>query len=83
MQNNREIRISTGGSRKAMSWPVCVLMWSEFVEKLKTPQRGSETLEQYLALPKSQQDELKDVGGFVGGPLRGTGERQPTWKGVT
>lgn len=44
MQNNREIRISTGGSRKAMSWPVCVLMWSEFVEKLKTPQRGSETL---------------------------------------
>ncbi len=71
MQNNREIRISTGGIRKAMSWPVCVLMWSEFVEKLKTPQRGSETLEQYLALPKSQQDELKDVGGFVGGTLAG------------
>lgn len=71
MQNNREIRISTGGSRKAMSWPVCVLMWSEFVEKLKTPQRGSETLEQYLALPKSQQDELKDVGGFVGGTFEG------------
>ena len=71
MQNNREIRISTGGSRKATNWPVCVLMWSEFVEKLKTPQRGSETLEQYLALPKSQQDELKDVGGFVGGTLSG------------
>lgn len=46
MQNNREIRISTGGSRKSTNWPVCVLMWSEFVEKLKTPQRGSETLEQ-------------------------------------
>jgi hypothetical protein len=49
-------------------------MWSEFVDKLKSPARGTETLEQYLALPKSQQDELKDVGGFVGGTF--TGDRR-------
>lgn len=46
-------------------------MWSEFTDKLKTPVRSTETIEQYLAMPKAQQDELKDVGGFVGGTFVG------------
>lgn len=74
MQNNRKLQISTAGSRKSTSWPRCEIMWSEFTEKLKTPIRGTETLEQYLALPKARQDELKDVGGFVGGTF--TGDRR-------
>lgn len=71
MQNNRRLRISTAGSRKATHWPKSELMWSEFVDKLKTPIRGTESLEQYLAFPKARQDELKDVGGFVGGTFIG------------
>ena len=71
MQYNRKLQISTAGTRKAMHWPKSEITWSEFAEKLKTPVRGAETLEQYLALPKSQQDELKDVGGFVGGTFEG------------
>ena len=71
MQNNKELQISTAGSRKTTCWPRSVLMWSEFVERLRTPQRGTETLEQYLAFPKARQDELKDVGGFVGGTFLG------------
>ncbi len=67
MQHNRKLMISTAGSRKATHWPKSSILWSEFVEKLKTPVRSSETMEQYLAMPKSQQAELKDVGGFVGG----------------
>ncbi|RDW17065.1 virulence-associated protein E [Oceanobacillus arenosus] len=39
------------------------------VEKLRTAVRGKETLQEYLKLPKREQDELKDVGGFVGGEL--------------
>lgn len=74
MQNNRKLQISTAGSRKSTQWPRCEIMWSEFTEKLKTPIRGTETLEQYLALPKARQDELKDVGGFVGGTF--TGDRR-------
>lgn len=74
MQNNRKLQISTAGSRKSTSWPRCEIMWSEFTEKLKTPIRGTETLEQYHALPKARQDELKDVGGFVGGTF--TGDRR-------
>lgn len=74
MQNNRMLRISTAGSRKATHWPKSDILWSEFTEKLKTPVRGTETLEQYLAFPKSRQADLKDVGGFVGGTF--TGDRR-------
>lgn len=76
MQNNRKLQISTAGSRRASYWPKSEILWSEFTEKLKTPVRSTETVEQYLAFPKSQQDELKDVGGFVGGTFLG-GRRKP------
>lgn len=71
MQNNRKLQISTAGSRKATHWPRSIIMWSEFVDRLKNPVRSTETLEQYLSYTKPQQDELKDVGGFVGGTLIG------------
>lgn len=72
MQYNRTLHISTGGSRKATQWPESEILWSEFLEKLKTPVRSTETLEEYLGYPKARQDELKDVGGFVGGTLSGS-----------
>lgn len=71
MNNDRQIIISAAGSRKAVKWPQQKLMWSEFVEKLKTAVRSTETYQEYLALPKSKKDDLKDVGGFVGGSLGG------------
>lgn len=67
MQNNRKLQISMAGTRKTKHWPKSTILWSEFVEKLKNAVRSTETMEEYLSLPKSQQDELKDVGGFVGG----------------
>ena len=67
MQYNRKLMISTAGSRKAIHWPKSELLWSEFTEKLKVPVRSTETMDEYLALPKNRQAELKDVGGFVGG----------------
>lgn len=74
MQNNRLLKISMAGSRKATYWPKTDMPWSEFVERLKAPVRSTETIEEYLAYPKNQQDELKDVGGFVGGTF--TGDRR-------
>ncbi|MFF5993957.1 hypothetical protein AAGS61_04230 [Lysinibacillus sp. KU-BSD001] len=70
MQYNRELTISAAGNRKAMKWIAQKIQWVQLIEKLKAPVRGTETLNDYLKLPKSQQDELKDVGGFVGGWLR-------------
>lgn len=71
MQNNRKLLISTGGSRKATHWPKSEIMWTEFVEKLKVPVRSPEIMDEYFAMPKTKQDDLKDVGGFVGGTFVG------------
>ncbi|MFA9380169.1 MAG: VapE domain-containing protein [Acetanaerobacterium sp.] len=71
LQNDRQITISTAGSRKATHWLPSTLMWSELVERLHTPVRGTESLADYLALKKGAQDDLKDVGGYVAGTLRG------------
>lgn len=69
MQFDRKIIISAAGSRKSTVWPSQTLYWSEMVDRLKVAVRGTETLEDYFKMTKRQQDELKDVGGFVGGTL--------------
>ncbi len=69
--NDRQVIISAAGSRKATRWPTQTLYWSEMVKRLETPVRGTETLAEYFAMPKSRQDDLKDVGGFVAGVLAG------------
>ncbi|NRG43324.1 virulence-associated protein E [Bacillus sp. CRN 9] len=71
MHYDRKISLSSAGSRKATLWPAQTLYWSELVERLRTAVRGTETLVEYLKMPKKQQDDLKDVGGFVGGTLAG------------
>lgn len=71
MQNDRKIAIAYGASRRATVWTTQTLLVSELWEKLKVPARGSETLAEYLNLKKAQQDDLKDIGGFVGGTLNG------------
>lgn len=71
MLYDRQITISVGASRKATVWQPQTLLLSELWEKLRLPHRSTETMEQYLALTKGQQDELKDVGGFVAGQLAG------------
>ena len=70
MENNRDIVISTGNSRKSIDWKTEVMKWSDFVNKIKIPVRTDETLEDFLAMRKPDQDGLKDVGGFVGGKLK-------------
>lgn len=67
MENNRMLLISAAGTRKTKHWPRSEMLWSEFTERLRMPARSTETLEEYLAYTKQRQDDLKDVGGFVGG----------------
>lgn len=71
MQHDKQIQISVGNSRKATVWAPQSLLWSEFINRIGSPQRTSETLETYKSWPKPKQDELKDVGGYVGGTLTG------------
>ena len=77
LNNDRPIHISIGNSRKDRNWKPLTLSIGELWERLKTPSRGVETVEQYLSLNKAKQDELKDVGGFVAGTLNG-GRRKAT-----
>lgn len=71
MVYDKKITITTGASRKATQWLGQTMMLSDFYARLKLPERGEETLAEYMAMPKGQQDERKDKGGFVGGQLSG------------
>lgn len=65
------MKISTGLSRTETNWQVKEFSWSEFVEKLRNPNRTRETFKEYVSLSKDKQDLIKDVGGFVGGSVSG------------
>lgn len=71
LQFERQITVALGASRRATLWTNTTTSLGDFYARFQTPQRGAETLAVYLGLKKVQQDELKDVGGFVGGALSG------------
>lgn len=65
--DDRELNISVGSSRWSTSWQTSPMTWDEFCGRLEKPIRGTETLSDFLNMPKAEQDNRKDVGGFVGG----------------
>lgn len=71
LKHDSTITIATGQSRKETRWKNAELTWGQLLERLSTPQRTQETQDEYKAMPKAERDEIKDVGGFVGGTLRG------------
>lgn len=67
---NRELKIAYGNSRQAAFWSNKTVRWEDLCERLLTPVRTSETVEEYQRMPKTQRDAIKDKGGFVAGHLR-------------
>lgn len=65
-----KVNISTGTSRKAVNWSNRVISLSELYTRFSRTSYTGETVEEYKQLLKKEQDEVKDVGGFVGGSLR-------------
>lgn len=59
--------IATGRSRKETHWRNRETTWGAFLNKVKETHRTAEKLSEYMASKKTRQDEIKDVGGFVGG----------------
>lgn len=70
LKHDGVLTIATGRSRKEMNWKNREMLWSELVDKLSSTIRTYETYEEYKKLSKSKKDEIKDVGGFVGGTLK-------------
>ena len=67
--NNPTLWISEGSSRFSTSWKNKQIKWSELLKRLQDPTRTQETQAEYFKMKKSDQDSIKDVGGFVGGTL--------------
>ena len=64
-----ELEIAFGKSRKDINWKNTTFTWENLVKKLKTTHRTAETFAEYSYSKKDRQDEIKDIGGFVGGLL--------------
>ena len=66
-----KIRLSTGNSRTDKHWNLVEMELEEFRDRISATCRTAETMEQYKKLSKARQDDIKDVGGFVLGTLKG------------
>lgn len=77
LKNDGVISIAIGRSRMEKVWINKEVRWSDFVRRLSKTVRTRETVEEYRAMKKSQQDDIKDDGGFVGESLK-DGRRKNT-----
>jgi putative DNA primase/helicase len=69
LKHNIALDIATANSAHAAKWKNKRTTWEEVAETLSQTERTSETVKQYFSYTKDKQDEIKDVGGFVGGKL--------------
>ena len=68
--------ICIGNSRKDKFWKNEEISLEKFIKRISTTIRTSETMEEYNHLPKSKQDDIKDVGGFILGKLKDNKRRK-------
>ncbi len=66
----RELKIAVANTRLAKTWTNREISWEAFTERLSTTQKTVESLEEFLAMKRGEQDEIKDVGGYVMGHLK-------------
>ena len=66
-QFDKALDIALGNSRKTKTWKNKPVRWSELLDRLTKETRTPETVAEYKAMGRSQQSDIKDVGGFVGG----------------
>ena len=70
VENNGELLISEGKSRFETSWKNKKIRWSALLARLSKSRETTETHAEYMKMSKSEQDKIKDIGGFVGGHLK-------------
>lgn len=70
MKHDTKLTIAHATTCRASKWQNKKTSWGEIVATLAHTERTAETVKQYFSYTKPKQDEIKDVGGFVGGYLR-------------
>lgn len=76
MKFDGTIAIATGMAATSKIWKNKKIKWSDLVDRLSKEHRTTETFKEFIAASKPEQTKIKDVGGYVGGYLRG-GRRKP------
>ena len=71
LNNDRTLNIALGDNRKSINWKNKTMPWMEFLKKISNSEDTGETYQHYMSASKSEQDNIKDIGGFVGGKLKG------------
>lgn len=64
------MRIAVGSRRTQKKWVNREISWEDFAARCSHTVRTSESVSEYRRMTRAQQDQIKDVGGFVGGALR-------------
>lgn len=64
------MKIAVGNSRMDKKWKNRDISWEDLCARVSSTIRTTETVEEYRKLKKGAQDNIKDVGGFLGGQLR-------------
>lgn len=62
--------VCTGASRLSKKWKNTNIRWSQLITKTASTKRSEETVEQYHAMNRDGQTEIKDIGGIVCGHLK-------------
>ena len=70
------ISIAEGMGARSKVWTNKRTSWSDFVAKISETYKTKETFKEFMKASKLDQSKIKDVGGYVGGYLRG-GKRSP------
>lgn len=69
--NDMKIDIATAMTARSTKWKNRQITWEELADKLSHEVRTNETLREYFSATKEEQGRIKDIGGYVGGYLRG------------
>ena len=75
--------ITTGRSRLETEWKQREITWQQLCAKLTKVKRTAESAAEYKAMTKAQRGRVKDIGGFVGGTLRGARRKATEVEGRT
>ena len=63
------MKISVANNRFTKKWKNTEITYLELKQKCQTTIRTTETVQEYSKMKKAERDEVKDVGGLVGGHL--------------
>ena len=69
-RHHRELTISTATTRRATTWTNELTDKQALTARHADPHTSNTTTAEYHDMPKDRRDNLKDVGGYVGGHLR-------------